>query len=262
MCVAAHLFAAPQRPDLSAILPEVRVALADLGIVTEDGDCHTGAWRSATHGLSFEGGAAHAAQTLRAFDAIVAINIPARLGRLEVGDVVRVLDGVGRAMRFWTWEDKARTSTSPQVRWNIENEYHVQNLLWAVLAPLFPDLRAEEYASPVGQKNPRMDLTIPSLHLVVEVKFVRAGKRFADIIEEIAADASLYGADPEWRTLLPFVWDDSARTEEHADLVDGLRRLDMVYDAVIMARPGKMLREDRATGRSTSKSPSANRPPR
>ncbi len=190
MCVAAHLFAAPHRPDLSAVLPEVRVALADLGIVTVNTDCHTGAWRSATHRLSFEGGAAHAAQTLRAFDAIVAINIPARLGRLEVGDVVRVLKGVGRAMRLWTWEDKARTSASPQVRWNVENEYHVQSLLWAVLAPLFPDLHAEEYASPVGQKNPRMDLTIPSLHLVVEVKFVRAGKRFADIIEEIAADAS------------------------------------------------------------------------
>lgn len=38
--------------------------------------------------------------------------------------------------------------------------------------------------------------------------------------------------------------------------------MDMVYDAVIMARPGKMLRENRAAGRSTGKSPSAKLSPR
>ncbi|WP_279483314.1 hypothetical protein [Aureimonas sp. SK2] len=80
-----------------------------------------------------------------------------------------------------------------------------RTLLWGVLAPLFPYLHAEEYASPVGQKNPRMELTILSLGLVVEVKFDRPGARFADIVEEVVADASLYRSDSRWFSLVPFV---------------------------------------------------------
>ncbi len=259
MCVAAHLFDAPLRPDLSGLLPEVRVALAELRILDADVDCRAGAWRNAIIGPPFDGGAAHAVVALRAFNAVMAINLPARLGRLEVADVVRVLEGVAKSLRFWTWEGKARTANSPTVRWEVANEYHVQNLLWVVLAPLFPDLNAEEYAAPVGQKNPRMDLTIPSLGVVVEVKFVRPGARFQDTIEEVAADASLYGADPRWKSLVPFVWDDSGRTEEHAVLIHGLRSLPMVHGAIAVSRPGKMARP---TGKSTSSDTVLDKPPR
>ncbi|MFD1303681.1 PD-(D/E)XK nuclease domain-containing protein [Methylobacterium marchantiae] len=242
MAAAAHLLKAPGRPDLSTMLPEVRVALAELGIVPGDAGTHRDAWRNAMLHVAVEGGVAQTVLTLRAFNALCERNMPARLGRLEADDVVRVLQGVVRSFRHWTWEDRPRTRTSPTVRWDIEHEYHVQNLLWSVMAPLFPDLNAEEYTPPVGQKNPRMDLTVPSLRLVVEVKFVRPGARFADIIEEVAADASLYGADPKWEVLIPFIWDDSRRSEEHATLVEGLRKLEMVHDAVVVQRPGKMER--------------------
>lgn len=91
-----------------------------------------------------------------------------------------------------------------------------------------------------------MDLTIPSLKLVIEVKFMRRGKSFADIQEEVGADNTLYGADPRWETLIPFVWDDSRRREYHATLIEGLRRMSMVPDAIIMSRPGKMERGEYA----------------
>ena len=252
MTVAALLMGASQKQDLSTVLPEILIALDDLGLMALNVGTSSAAWHNVTGNVGFEGKANHAAMALRAFDAICEVNLPARMGRLESSDVVRVLQGIERAMRLWTWEDKARTKTSPKVRWEIENEYHVQNLLWTVLAPLFPDLRAEEYTSPVGQKSPRMDLTIPSLRLIVEVKFVRSGTRFADIIEEIAADVALYGADTRWKVLVPFVWDDSGRIEEHSVLVDGLRRFDMVYDAVVVTRPGKMARSVGA-GRTSTK---------
>lgn len=242
MAAASHLLDAPGRPDLSTMLPEARIALADLRVLPDDVTCHSQAWRNATRLVPGEGGPAHAALALRAFDALCERNMPARLGRLEPDDVVRVLQGVVRSMRLWTWEDKPRTPNSPTVRWDIENEYHVQNLLWAAMAPLFPDLDAEVYTTPVGQKNPRMDLTLPSMGLVVEVKFLRPGASFAKIVEEVAADASLYKADPRWQVLIPFLWDDSGRTEEHAKLIDGLRKLDMVHDAVVMPRPGRMER--------------------
>ena len=151
--------------------------------------------------------------------------------------------GVERSFQEWAWEDRARITNSPIVRWYVKNEYHVQNLLWTVLAPVFPDLRRVEYTSPVGHNNPRMDLTIPSLKLVIEAKFMRKGKSFADIQEEVSADNTLYGADPRWEVLIPFIWDDSRRHEQHATLVDGLRRMSMVPGAVVMSRPGKMDRD-------------------
>jgi hypothetical protein len=242
MTMAAHLLDAPGRTDLSTMLPEARVAFGDLRIVADDAECQPAAWRNAMLLVPDQGGAAHAAMALRAFDALCDRNMPARLGRLEPDDVVRALKGVVRSMRYWTWEDKPRTPNSPVVRWDIENEYHVQNLLWATMAPLFPDLDAEVYTDPVGQKSPRMDLTVPSIGLVIEVKFLRPGASFPKVIEEIAADASLYEADPRWKTLIPFIWDDSRRTEEYAKLVDGLCKLGMVHDAVVMARPGRMER--------------------
>lgn len=242
MAAAAHAMEAPGRPDLSTMLPEARVAFADIGLLDGEVDCQRDAWRNALR-CGPNAGAAHASLTLRAFDALCERNMPARFGRLEVEDVVRMLSGIPRSLRHWTWEDRARTKNSAVVRWDVENEYHVQNLLWAVLAPSFPDLNAEEYAPPVGQKNPRMDLTIPSLRLVIEVKFVRPGARFADIVEEIAADAALYGTDRRWTSLVPFVWDESRRVEEHAKLVEGLKSLSMVEGVVIVSRPGKMERK-------------------
>ncbi|TGE02656.1 hypothetical protein [Methylobacterium nonmethylotrophicum] len=240
VAAAAHVMGAPGRPDLSVMMPEVRVALADLALMPLDEASGPPAWRAAMRYVPGDGGPARAPLALRAFDALCDRNMPARLGRLEPQDVVRVLEGIVRSFQSWTWEDRPRTPNSTAVKWHVENEYHVQNLLWAVLAPLFPDLRAEEYAAPVGHKNPRMDLTIPSLRLVVEVKFIRAGKSFADILEEIAADHTLYGQDGRWDVLIPFIWDDSRRVEQHATLLQGLRVMPMVHDAVVMPRPGKM----------------------
>lgn len=257
MVAAAHVMGAPGRPDPSAMLPEARVALADLKLMPVDEESGPPAWRNCLRLAPGDGGAARAALTLRAFDALCERNLPARLGRLEADDVLRVLKGVVRSFREWTWEERSPTPKSADpVRWHIENEYHVQNMLWAVLAPLFPDLEKEGYTTPVGHKNPRMDLSIPSLKLVVEVKFMRPGKSFANTLEELAADNSLYDADPRWEVLIPFVWDDGRRTEQHATLVEGLLSMPMVHGAVVMPRPGKMER-----GEATA-SPARRRPKR
>lgn len=240
---AAHLIDAPGRLDASAMLPEARVALAPLGGGLADDACGSEAWHRALHFVGGEEVVPEAALLLRAFDMLTERHMPARLGRLEPRDVLNVLQGVGRSFKRWTWELVPRTPKSAVARWEVENEYHVQNLLWAVLAPLFPDLNDEETLPPVGQKNPRVDLSVPSLRTVVEVKFMRTGTSFQDVIEEIAADASLYATDPRWTSLIPFVWDDARRVEEHEKLVAGLKQLPMVIGAVAVSRPGKMDRK-------------------
>jgi hypothetical protein len=237
---AAHVIAAPGRQDTTIMMPEARVAFAEYGIGCADECCYSDAWARILHFTAGDGNLLAATLLLRALDLLTQRNMPARWGRLEPRDVLHVLEGVPRSLRRWAWDTVPRTSRSGLARWTIDNEYHVQNLLWAVLAPLFPDLNDEETLPPVGQKNPRVDLSIPSLGTIVEVKFIRPTTRFQDVIEELAADSSLYRTDPRWTALIPFVWDDSRRSEEHSKLVEGLNKLPLVVGAVAMGRPGKM----------------------
>jgi hypothetical protein len=154
-------------------------------------------------------------------------------------------EGVTRSMRRWSWDDVPRTRNSVAARWDIGNEYHVQDMLWAILAPIFPDLDDEEWLKSLGQHRPRADLAIPSLELIVEVKFLRPGGKsmFSDVIQEVATDASTYLQDgSDYRHIIAFVWDDAARTEEHAELRQGLLRIRGVFAAIVLPRPSKMKR--------------------
>ena len=156
-------------------------------------------------------------------------------------DVSKLLKGVPTGLRRWTWEGKSRTQGGTPRQWYIENEYHVQNLLYFLLAAVFDDIREEEYTRSVGPKKPRVDLEIPSLKLVIEIKFWYPKDKPQKIIEEIAADTSLYLAQcSPHEQMIAFIWDDSRRTEEHDLLKSGLKNLNGIFDVVIVYRPGRM----------------------
>jgi hypothetical protein len=115
--------------------------------------------------------------------------------------------------------------------------------LWALLAPIFPDLEDEENFPSAGHKHPRVDLCLPSLRIIIEVKFLRTGRQkdCANLIEEVAADASLYRIPgSNYDQIIAFVWDDSGSTEQHRELEQGLTKIPGVISAVIISRPSKM----------------------
>jgi REase_DpnII-MboI len=63
----------------------------------------------------------------------------------------------------------------------------------------------------------------------------------AKMIEEIAAGSSIYFVEGSpYSVLVPFIWDNALRTEEHESVVNGLRQLPQVADSIIVARPGLM----------------------
>lgn len=168
-----------------------------------------------------------------------------RIGSATREDLVLLLQNVSRAMKRWPFEGTERTAKSRVARWEIENEYHVQDLLWAVLAPLFPDLDDEENLPSIGHKKPRADLVIPSLRTIIEVKFLRdRGQRgFANIIEEIAADTALYlSRTKDYDSIIAFVWDDCSQTEHHHELRQGIERLTGISAGIVLPRPSHMAR--------------------
>tara|TARA_A200000113_G_C8822681_1_gene341032 strand:- start:72 stop:1214 length:1143 start_codon:yes stop_codon:yes gene_type:complete len=158
-------------------------------------------------------------------------------------DLIMYLENIPIGLKRWTWEDKPKTKNSTAVSWQIENEYHVQNLLYVLLAPIFTDIADEVNQSPVGHKNPRIDLHLPSINTVIEVKYRKDNKKsFAALIGEIAEDASLYRADPKFRncTLITFLWDHTRATQEHSKFKEGILKLDGIDACVVVCSPSLM----------------------
>jgi len=182
-----------------------------------------------------------AALRLAAFDHLVQSSPTLSVRHISLEEVGDLLRRVPAGLRRWTWEDKPRTRGAEPRKWHVENEYHVQSLLYLLLAPIFRDLKEEEYTPSVGQLKPRADLAIPSLKLVIEVKFMRSTMTFQDLTEQIVTDAGLYlQRESLYEHVVAFVWDDSRRTEEYPLLVSGLKNVNGIYDIIIIPRPGNM----------------------
>ncbi|MFN8578827.1 MAG: hypothetical protein U0354_18520 [Candidatus Sericytochromatia bacterium] len=165
--------------------------------------------------------------------------------RATLKDVCNILSRVQNSFNRWCWEEKARSKKKGAIpiKWEISSEYHVQDLLWVILAPIFPDLISEENLPSFGQKHPRYDLGIPSLKLIIEVKFIYDGTKseFSNIIEGIAADTSLYLSDKEkYSSIIAFVWDNSRKTEQYSEFKQGLDKVNGLSEVIIIPRPGKM----------------------
>lgn len=165
-----------------------------------------------------------------------------RAGRAPmIDDVIRLLTNIQFALKRWPWQHRSRRGARPS-RWLIDDEADVQALLWAILAPIYgADLVDETYLPHWGQVQPRCDLGIPSLRLIIEVKIARTPADFALIEERVAGDAGLYSREPaRFDRMVAFVYDDCdrAQPERYAGLVAALTRRERVAAVVIVRRPG------------------------
>ncbi len=161
----------------------------------------------------------------------------------SLDDLLGFLEHIPVGLKRWTWEDAGRTRGAEPVKWRVENEYHVQNLLYVLLAPVFNDIADEVNLQPVGQKNPRIDLYLPSLHTIIEVKYRKDVKKsFPTLIGEIAEDASLYRADAKYKDaqIVSFLWDCTRATQEHAKFKEGIMKIDGLDGCVVVSAPSTM----------------------
>ena len=76
----------------------------------------------------------------------------------------------------------------------IENEYDLQHLLYAVIKPLCPDAR-REVNDDSGVGTVRSDIKILSLNTIIEAKYTRTSTNLKKLTEEIEADIVHYKAD-------------------------------------------------------------------
>ena len=172
-----------------------------------------------------------------------------------VAELISILEGLAQSMSHWTYETSQRVKGVLPRQWEVDHEYHVQNLLWTLLRPVFLELVDEQSLPKVGHKTPRYDLGVPSLGTIIEVKFMRKAGTAAcrKITEEIAADRSLYlGPTTDYSTLIAFIWDECRQTEEYQMLKAGLEGMEGIEKVVILPRPSRMDRGTKPEPRSPS----------
>lgn len=230
----------PQPPELAEACCVTRVAVAAATEVVTASDARAIVAAALGHHAHVDPiGATFLLASLSRTKASVVRSI--RTDAMTVDDVVALLRNVPRSLRDWTWEESPRTKAGTPRQWHVDNEYHVQDLLWAVLAPLFGDLESEGYSKKLGFVQPRADLTIPSLKLIIEAKFAYASDSLKKIQRELSEDAAAYFPQGgSFESMIAFVWDDAARTEDHATLIQGLEQLERIAGVVVVSRPAKM----------------------
>lgn len=160
-----------------------------------------------------------------------------------LNDLLNFLENIPAGLKRWTWEETGRTKGATPRKWNIDNEYHVQNLLYVMLAPMFEGLSDEENLESVGQKNPRVDLYLPTAHTIIEVKYRKDNKKsFSALIGEIGEDISLYRSDPKYKDcqLICFLWDHTRSTQEHAKFKEGVLKMDGIDGCIVVCSPSVM----------------------
>ncbi|RAJ78953.1 hypothetical protein CLV59_10613 [Chitinophaga dinghuensis] len=176
----------------------------------------------------------------------IAKKLPAiSLTKPTIEQVVSLLNNIPSGFKRWPWEEKAKTTTSTAQKWDIQNEYHVQSLVYFLLAPIFPDIEQEFSMEQLGQLNARADIGIPSLNVIIEIKFLRQNTPFTKMLEEVAADASLYFKKDgvylnKYNKMLVLLWDNSRRNQEHREFIKAACQLLNIEAAVVLSRPGNM----------------------
>lgn len=89
----------------------------------------------------------------------------------------------------------------------IEDEYDVQDLLYALLVIFFDDIRPEEYTPSFGSGSRRMDFLLKNEKIVIEVKKTRQNLRDVQISKELNDDINTYKEHNDCDALYCFIYD-------------------------------------------------------
>jgi hypothetical protein len=192
---------------------DVRLALRVKGLLPPDPGSNNQEQMETLSLMKLEAGAAiHpacAALRLAAFDSIQRTSPAVNLSRQSIEDVCIILNRVPGALRKSIGKEKLHPGEDQARKGYVNNEEQVQNLLYFLLASIFPDCREIDNTSYVGgQGHLRTVLEIPCLRLIICVKVMDSSNNHQSVIQQISADSYLYlGEGSAYSSIVVFLWD-------------------------------------------------------
>lgn len=101
---------------------------------------------------------------------------------------------------------KVRRANRPSFEINCEQD--VQDLLLAVIKCVFPDTRREEYTPKHANGTKRIDIVIPRIKSLIEVKYVRDERHSNNVADELKIDIESYHTYPNLNVFIAYIWDE------------------------------------------------------
>ncbi|MGW2056843.1 PD-(D/E)XK nuclease domain-containing protein [Streptomyces sp. NPDC001840] len=193
--------------------------------------------------------APRAALLLEATAQIVTASIDETLlSRTHVGVLLSRFEA---AMRQWRYDGD---DLDTPIKWPITSEREIQNILWLMLRPVFDDLVEEETLRRLGHSTYRADFGIPSLALLIEVKYACRAADFKTFEKEIYDDyiGYLAGNSP-YRQMTVFIYDEYSSVQEHGTTRNALLKLPNITDVIIVSRPSHIPKPKRTPRRRHSR---------
>ena len=93
----------------------------------------------------------------------------------------------------------------------VEDEYDVQDLLYALLRLEFEDIATEDWYPRYAAGASRTDHLLQNGHIVIIAKKTRTGLTVRDLMDQIKIDFAHYSGRADCRTVLCFVYDPEGR---------------------------------------------------
>ncbi|MEG4202730.1 hypothetical protein QUA20_02190 [Microcoleus sp. Pol7_A1] len=222
---------------------DVRLALRVKGLLPPDPGSNNQEQMETLSLMKLEAGAAiHpacAALRLVAFDSIQRTSLAVNLSQPSIEDVCIILNRVPGALQKSIGKEKLHPGENQARKGYVNNEEQVQNLLYFLLASIFPDCREIDNTSYVGgQGHLRTVLEIPCLRLIICVKVMDSSNNHQSVIQQISADSYLYlGEGSAYSSIVVFLWDGFSRLDIHNKLTKELKQLPGVVDAIVVSCP-------------------------
>ena len=120
-------------------------------------------------------------------------------------DAVKVVLTLGERFLYVERELMHRHSNRSTI--TMDDEYDAQDLLRALLAIFFDDVRPEDHTPEYAGASSRIDFIIPEYELAVELKFARESLDKKKLGEELLVDTQRYDQRKDVRHLLCLVFD-------------------------------------------------------
>ncbi len=120
---------------------------------------------------------------------------------LQIKDVFYILDSFNDCAAYLkSRREKVRT-------FEMNSEAPVQDLLFVMLKPVFPDLTFEDPSAKSAASYAIKDLYIPSLKLVLEAKYIGSRGDVKLIEKQLADDIWKYSSNLDCEELIFFIYD-------------------------------------------------------
>jgi hypothetical protein len=120
---------------------------------------------------------------------------------------------------------------------DINDEYDVQDLLYALLSINFDDIRREEWTPSYAGGASKMDFLIKDYSIIVEVKKTRKGLAARDIGSQLIEDIARYKKSQDCKTLLCFIYDPEGKLHNPNGFAKDIEKLDKELDIKVLISP-------------------------